>query len=416
MATTFEAIGIPLPADLAAAKTTWLGQLGQPISIPTLQNGLIKANLSQEGDDREIHLTESYEGELSSIFVFPLDASGRLILNPNPIPPPMSPDLTAANEALIHGSDLRTVRLENGLPVRLLTYATPAQTGFDVIQLGRPFGDQELILNQFLKGLLLSGAVSVLFLGLGSWWLAGKSLSPVQKSWEMQQDFIANASHELRTPLTLIRAGSEVALRHTPEESGNRELLEDIVRDCRHMAQLVEDLLLLSRLDAKQITLHRQVIPIQDLTGDVERQFEHLANEQNIKFRTNILGNKVTGDWTRLRQVLLILLDNALQHTPSGGTIELSSVPERQSVRISVSDTGEGISNDDLEHVFERFYQANLPKENEHRGNGLGLSIAKSLIEAQDGHIMIASERGKGTTVSFVIPASRGQTTHQDTS
>jgi signal transduction histidine kinase len=407
MAVTYASIGVQLPKELETSLLDWEGH--QEKSEP----GEVYKN---SGDDSEEEHNEAlkslasgltYEGELSSIFIFPLDGQGKIIFNPNPFPPPMDPDTTAAAQALKSGTDIRTTILKDGSPVRLLSYAAPLESGFSVIQLGKPISDQAHLLNQFLTGLVVSGGLIILLLGIGSWWVAGRSLQPTQKAWEMQQTFIANASHELRTPLTLIRASSEVALRQTRPDDKQQHLLQDIMAECDHMSQLVEDLLLISKLDTHQIKLDIKLVNMEELLGDVQRQFEPLAKKQNVNLVIGSHLGEVNGDRLRLRQVLMILLDNALRFTTSGGTIELSSLQTNRSVAVSVSDNGCGIPASHLEHVFERFYQVASNSEVENRGNGLGLSIAKSLVEAHEGTININSSIGKGTRVTFTLPAAR---------
>jgi signal transduction histidine kinase len=222
----------------------------------------------------------------------------------------------------------------------------------------------------------------------------------------MQQMFIANASHELRTPLTLIRASSEVALRQVNDYRQQKELLSDVIGECDHMAQLVDDLLLLSRLDTQQLKLERTSILLKDMLVEVKRQFERLAFERGIQLKCDDTWAEVLGDHTRLRQVFIILLDNALRHTPDGGGIELSVSLTGRVVRIDVADNGEGIPPEHLEHVFDRFYQGKCSTHGKKEGSGLGLSIAKALVEAQEGRISIDSKPGKGTTVTIVLPSA----------
>jgi signal transduction histidine kinase len=403
MATTFSSIGVQPPVELAESLRTWEGH--QEKTETDENNAKTEPQSDETIQTVQPTLTNgiNYEGELSSIFVFPLDAAGNLLLNPNPFIPPMQPDKQAVTTALKNGSDLRTITLDDGTPIRLLTYPLPPHSGFDVIQLGRPFNDQVRLLNQFLSGLIISGIIVILLLGVGSWWLAGKSLQSTQKAWEMQQTFIANASHELRTPLTLIRASSEVALRQTQPNSSQQDLLKDVMSECDHMSQLVEDLLLISRLDTHQLRLDHELISIPELINDVVHQFQPLVEKQKVVMTTGKLKGEVKGDRTRLRQVLIILLDNALQHTPDNGTIMISTEQINRMVKISVQDSGIGIPQEHLEHVFERFYQVKSSSETENRGNGLGLSIAKSLVEAHEGRISITSAQGVGTTVAFVL-------------
>jgi signal transduction histidine kinase len=403
MATIYSSLGAETPVELSESENNWQKHSEND---EVVEESKIHSEVLEKNEQSLATVSEGieYEGELSSIFVFPLDAAGNLLFNPNPYIPPIQPDRTAVAAAIKTGSDLRTITLTDGTPIRLLTYALPPGSGFEIIQLGKLFDEQVRLLNQFLSGLIISGFIFILFLGFGSWWLAGSSLQTTQKAWEMQQTFIANASHELRTPLTLIRASSEVALRQTQPNTRQQNLLTDVMAECDHMSQLVEDLLLISKLDTHQLKLEHELISIPDLINDVAHQFQPLVEKLNIKLKTGRLQGEIKGDRTRLRQVLIILLDNAMQYTPANGLITVSTELMNRMVKISVQDSGCGIPPGHLEHVFERFYQADSSKGTENRGNGLGLSIAKSLIEAHEGRISIESSAGNGTTVEFFIP------------
>ena len=148
------------------------------------------------------------------------------------------------------------------------------------MQAGRSLADQEAILRRSLLGMLTLSSVSVLLLGWGSWLLAGRSLVPAQEAWDRQQAFVANASHELRTPLTLLRASAEVAQRKLDPTSPSRPLLEDVLREADHMAGLVEDLLLLSRLDAGSVRLEVGPVSVDDLLKEVVAPVERLADDR----------------------------------------------------------------------------------------------------------------------------------------
>ncbi len=347
-----------------------------------------------------------YEGELSSIFVLPLDSKGKLIFNPNPFKPPMLPDQNALKNSLAGEYDLRTVSLADETSIRLLTYKLPGQTGIEVLQLGKPIEDQLRILNQFLEGLLIIGSASILVLGVGSWWLAGRMLASAQKAWDNQQLFIANASHELRAPLTLIRAGSDAALRKSVKNPSLRNLLKDVVLEVDHMNHLVEDLLLLSRLDIGQLKMVVEDVHLNELADEIQRQYQPIMAEKSVKFLVQAEAVKIRGDKFRLRQVVFILLDNALRHTPERGSIVLSIKKQDRNARISVSDSGEGIPQQHIDRVFERFYQVESDRRQADSGSGLGLSIAKSIVEAHGGNISIESKTGQGTTLICRLPFS----------
>ena len=348
----------------------------------------------------------AYDGELAAIFVLPLDATGQVLFNPNPAAAPLDPDRQALEAALSRGSDERTVSLSDGQRVRLLTYRLTRSDGPAALQLGRVLSDQDRVLWQLALGLLFLGSLSMVLLGGASWWLAGRALRPAQAAWERQQRFIASASHELRTPLTLIRASAEVALRNVGlEDADQRELLGDVLSESDHMRRLVDDLLTLSRLDSGQLPLTLERVEVAPFLAEVQRQVARLGAERGVTVTLEEASGAVCADADRLRQVLLIALDNALRHTPSGGRITLAATPQGREVRFRVSDTGCGIAPEHLPHIFERFYRID-PARGRASGNaGLGLSIAQALITAMGGQIGASSAPGQGATVWFTLPA-----------
>jgi signal transduction histidine kinase len=351
--------------------------------------------------------TEAIDEQLNSVFVIPLDTSGQVIRAANG---PTFPTLIQVNNeasasALLTGYDVRTTQLGDGSRARLLTYRTAIKGGPELLQVGRLLNEQDRVLRWFLTGVVVLAAISAMLLGLGSWWLSGRALSPAQRAWENQQIFIANASHELRAPLTLVKANAEVGLRLAPPPE-QREVLTEILNESDYMNRLVEDLLLLSRLDTHRLKLEREAIAAKELLEEVQRHMSLIAASKSITIKLGETAGTIWGDPVRVRQVILILIDNSLRYTPVGGLISLESHLTGRSVRIVVSDDGVGIPAADLPHIFDRFYQAQRPGEEEARGNGLGLSIAKALVEAQGGEIQIASMPGQGTLVSLQLPSS----------
>jgi signal transduction histidine kinase len=342
--------------------------------------------------------------ELAAIFVLPLDNNGRVLFNPNTFVVPTSPDQGAVQDALRLGYDRRTLTLANGLRVRLLTYRVTRSDGPAVLQAGRTLRGQDDVLWRLLLGLLALACGSVALLGWGSWWLAGRSLRPAQEAWERQQAFIANASHEIRAPLTLLRASAEVAQGSCEPGDPRRELLDDVIHEADHMTRLVEDLLLLSRLDAHRLPVERATVPIGILFQDLERQMGRIAATRGIELIVAPANVALWGDRAHLRQVLLIVVDNALRYTPAEGSVRVSARLHAHMVEVSIVDTGEGIPPEHLPHLFERFYRVDSSRGDDQRGSGLGLSIARALIEAQGGQISIDSEVKVGTTVTLRLP------------
>ncbi|MBX6770311.1 MAG: histidine kinase [Chloroflexi bacterium] len=382
---------LPVPADIAAADLLWS-------SDPPI------ARTERDDDHDERHSGGSLlDRELAAIYVLTLDAQGQVIAGPESTPPPVAPDQAAVSAARQNGSDIRTIRLSTGLPVRLLTYRVDHPGGPAFLQLGRLIVDQDRILRDMVAGLLGLGAVSTVVLTGISWLLAGRSIRPAREAWERQLAFIASAGHELRAPLTLLRATAEVALRELPpHEVEQRSLWTDVIRDCDHLTRLVADLLLLSRLDAGRLPLALAPIPLAPLFADLARQVRRLADERTIRLVIEPSDAVVIADAERLRQILLILLDNALRHTPAGGEIRLTARPHDRVVGLVVADTGEGIPPEHLPRVFDRFYVVDGARRR--GGSGLGLAIAKSLVEAQHGTIVITSQVGRGTRVEVTLP------------
>lgn len=394
-----------LPDTLAAAEQVWYRTRSS--ERPTAARQEHEEDEHEHDENPVKQHTESnevYNAELAPVFVLPLNSSGQLLASAGTALSPFPPDTDAAAAALANGNDWRTVELTNNTRVRLLTWRLPSDNPA-LLQAGRVLNDQTRTLGQLLAVLLSLGGLSVVLLGAGSWWLAGRALRPVQLAWERQQAFVANASHELRTPLTLMRASAEVALRNLPaSDADQRMLLNDVVQECDHTSRLVDDLLLLSRLDAKQLVLERKPIVLAEVFADIERQVGRLATERGIRLTTDAAGHVVLGDAVRLRQVLLALLDNALRYTPSGGSIHLDAAQHGTHVIVTVRDTGSGIAPEHLAQVFERFYRADSSRAAP-GGSGLGLAIAKALVEAQHGQIAIHSQPGQGTQVTLMLPS-----------
>lgn len=419
MAHEFHALGAPLPPDLANADRDWSTLRREIVPIPFVQpNPPVERREDEEkprsSDDERAEAERSRAlttpvdaAELAAIMVLPLDASGRLLFNPNNLDLPLNPDQHAFWAALAVGSDLRTITLNDGRRARLLTYRLTRSGGPAALQLARELSDQEQVLNQLTLGLIGLGAFSMALVGAASWWLAGRALRPAQDAWERQQRFIASASHELRAPLTLIRASAEVALRETPPDAADQhELLGDILAESDHMRRLVDDLLTLTRLDSGQLKLAIKPVDLADLLRSVQRQVARLGEQRGVAVVLEAADGTVQADAERLQQVLLIVLDNALRYTPSGGRITLSAKPIERMVQIDIADTGSGIAPEHLPHIFERFYRADPARGRENGNAGLGLSIAKGLVEAMHGRITVTSAAGAGTTVSVALPRS----------
>jgi signal transduction histidine kinase len=408
MAQQLQWQGFPLPSELASSGREWDARQGRPINgAGAILSSLEESDAENESEDPEHEESPSdldaYDADLAPVFVLSSASQMYRAAGISQNPPLAVPYLPAAEAALSHGQDLRTVTLTDGSQARLLTYRLPTTGSNQVVQVGRLLDDQQRVLDALLQVLGLLGGLGALLIAAGSWWVAGRSIAPAQQAWEKQQAFVANASHELRAPLTVVRASAEVAQRGPRVTDAQRVLLDDILQEVDHMSQLVDDLLLLSRLDAGRLALAHEPIDLAELLDDVGRKIGRIADSKQVDLHVDPpKGLAVLGDRTRLRQVLLILLDNALRHTPSGGRISLTAEASGRNAKVVVADTGKGIRPDDLPHIFERFYRSS--ENGDADGSGLGLAIAKGLTEAQGGTIDLETDPGLGTRALLTLP------------
>ena len=211
------------------------------------------------------------------------------------------------------------------------------------------------------------------------------------------RQFTSDASHELRTPLALIRATAELALRRERDPEGYRASLRQIENEAGHMTALTESLLTLARADADGLGMTMRSTNLNELIDSVVRQNTALAHEKGVTLRAVTAEQPVvaTADESGVRRILLILVDNALKHTPAGGAVTLSAASAPGSSILAVQDTGEGISTEALPHIFERFYRAD-PARGSGSGFGLGLSIAQAIAQAHGSAITVTSTPGAG--------------------
>jgi signal transduction histidine kinase len=405
MAEHMELLGAELPTELWQAEETWYSGAASllPPQISAALRPVLEQDPSFDPGQVEFHETageQALDAELAAIFVLALNERGRLLPGFNLEASPLAPDTEAVEEALEHGHDFRTVRA-GGTRIRLLTYQLQGIDQPRILQVGRSLRDQQQLLALLGVGLFVFGAVTLAGLAAASWWLAGESLRPTELAFERQQSFVANASHELRAPLTLIRSSAEVA---RSKASGKQaSLLDDILHEVDHMSRLIEDQLLLSRLDVDRLPLTLQPIALHTLAGELVRQVQDLPAATGLAIGCSAEPIWTQGDPTRLRQVLHIILDNAIQHTPDGGTINVQVLANGSDVVVRVEDDGPGIPPADLGHVLDRFYRVDKARRRG-QGSGLGLSIATALVRAHRGELTIESQPGQGTTVSVRLP------------
>ena len=310
-------------------------------------------------------------------------------------------DPTSLNAALRDGSDTRYV---GGSGDRQRVYSVRVEQNGEMalIQVERSVEPEHEALSKLLAGLLIGGAGGVVLAAIGGWFMAGKSLRPVRTAFARQHAFVSDASHELRTPLTVIRANAEFIQQEQPDNAEAR----DIVSETDRLSALVESLLAVAR-GQRHAADELETVDLGALIDTVAAAFQPLAADSGIELSTAAAdGLAVRGDREQLRQVVVILLDNALRYTPEGGRVHVQARREGSNALVTVHDTGIGIGEAELERVFERFYRADEARNRQSGGVGLGLAIARELVMRHGGRISVESTEGAGSTFTIQLPAA----------
>jgi signal transduction histidine kinase len=234
--------------------------------------------------------------------------------------------------------------------------------------------------------------------------LSGKAMVPLKAAYEKQRQFAADASHELRTPLAVVMASAEL-LQNDPSIKSPflKQVIEDVRDEVKKMTKLVGDLLVVARSDNKALKLKPSKFDFGAVVAQTARLMAPLAEQKKITLVADRLPKAVIhADEQKIRQLVLILVDNAVKYTPEGGTVTVEfRKAEKGKVSLAVADTGIGISPEDQEKVFDSFYRVDKARSREMGGNGMGLAIAQEIVNLHQGDIRIESELGKGTT--FIV-------------
>lgn len=267
------------------------------------------------------------------------------------------------------------------------------------------------VLIDLKTSLLFVNGILLVVAGGCSYWLAGLTLKPIQAAYERQKRFLSDASHELRTPLAILRTDLEnesAATRDTQTQKRTASHLEEVAR----MSKLVHDLLTLSRLDEEEEKTSERRIPVslaENIRASVER-LKSTAEKHGVEIRIDESlpeDIRIDGDTELLVSALTNVLKNAIAYSERGGEVRIALETVGSLANIRITDNGIGIPAKDLERIFDRFYRADGSRSRQTGGSGLGLAIVRSIIERFGGSASIASEEGRGTTVTLTLPRSR---------
>ncbi|MCY8426209.1 sensor histidine kinase ResE [Bacillus vallismortis] len=224
---------------------------------------------------------------------------------------------------------------------------------------------------------------------------------------KLREDFIANVSHELRTPISMLQGYSEAIVDDiASSEEDRKEIAQIIYDESLRMGRLVNDLLDLARMESGHTGLHYEHINVNEFLEKIIRKFSGVAKEKNIALHQDVslTEEEMMFDEDKMEQVFTNLIDNALRHTSSGGSVSIEVHSVKDGLKIDIKDSGSGIPEEDLPFIFERFYKADKARTRGRAGTGLGLAIVKNIVEAHNGSITVHSRIDKGTTFTFYIP------------
>jgi len=334
---------------------------------------------------------------------------------------------------------------------RFLRETVAATGGRYDIEVGASLKAFDRSLEEFRGLLYAAGPVFLILAALGGYWLSKRALAPVdhitqaarsigaqdlsrrlavphtsdelerladtlnemlsrlEAAFQRITQFTADASHELRTPVSVMRTNAEIILRKPRSEQEYREALSKILDESEKVSRLIEQLLLLARADSGSAALQMTRSDLKSAVQNACREASVLAEAKHLKFSESIPEKSVwvQGDSASLERLFMILLDNAVQYTSSGGQIEVHLDAADGFAVADVRDTGTGIAKEDIGHIFDRFYRADRARSRESGGTGLGLAIGRWIAEAHHGEIRVESEPAKGSTFQVRIPLSR---------
>lgn len=230
-------------------------------------------------------------------------------------------------------------------------------------------------------------------------------ITDIKKLEQMRKDFVANVSHELRTPVTSLKGFAETLLDGAMEDKETRERFLSIIwKESDRLQGLIQDLLELSKIEQDTFKLDLQPVNLKTILEDVILLLERKANEKGIELSSEVIGNpQIMNDSTRLKQIMINVINNSLTYTSSGGKCKVKIEERDEEVQFSVRDNGIGINKEEIPRIFERFYRIDKARSRNSGGTGLGLAIVKHLVDAMDGQIIVDSEKGKGTCFTIIL-------------
>ena len=394
------AVTRPLARISSVAKAIASGDFSKKIFIRSNDEiGDLEKTLNYMSDEikTKIEKIESGEAKLETVLsgmvegVIVTDAKGRIIL---------------ANPSLRKLFFVDTAP-EGKTPLEVIRNSAVQDIVDKVLKGGQRIATDEInISTPEEKSVKVSGVAITKDKRLEGAILVFHDITELRRLERVRQDFVANVSHELRTPLSSIKGYSETLMGGVSKEEDRQEFLGIIYRESDRLANLIDDLLDLSKIESGKMAMVFMPVEITPVIKRTAGVLEKLALQKSIKIGVDIPSGlpKVLADENRLSQVFLNLLDNAIKYTPEGGSVKISVFPQDKYLQVDITDTGAGIPQSDLPRIFERFYRVDKARSRQLGGTGLGLSIVKHIVQAHGGQVWVKSEVGRGSTFSFTVP------------
>lgn len=338
----------------------------------------------------------------------------------------------------------KTIRISQGRLLRVVTI--PTEDNHQLIQIGIAVNNNSAP-RIFLLALTTLGCLAIVGSWFGGWFMAKKALSPIKRmikelqgietehlgkrltkhsakdeirelsgvinemlsrlenSFNQTRQFTTNASHELRTPIAIMKAGIEVALAKERDTSNYQQVLANTLEDLGRLSKIIENLFILAKADAGRYEIYKERMNLCPVFTDIAEQLKLIAEPKNISVFVEKRENAfIEGDELLIRMMLLNLADNAVKYTSLNGRIWLSLVKDNGCAKIIIADNGIGISQEDIPHIFDRFYRTSNACTANQNGGGLGLSICQWIVKSHQGIITIESKLNKGSTFTVTLP------------
>jgi signal transduction histidine kinase len=396
----------------------------QILSLAEQEAKLIQSSMATNNsiDQQELDNLNFIQGRENQFFYYMIDKYGKLIVGDEVIHPLRSKLVDLGNGWKPEPNEIRYETIN--VPHRK---SDPDSSKHDIhlIVVGRPIYQNQQLIGTFYTGkdisfyyelrsqlLWILIILMVIFIGIAlivSHLMSKRAMIPIMQSYTRQREFVADASHELRTPLSVLLSSINVLEMEDEFSDFSRNMMANMKDEVKRITKLVADLLTLARSDSNELKLNSEWFDMSQAAEKLIEKIQLLAQAKHMKLSFDGPGSlRFFGDQERLIQLLYILMDNAIKYTPDNGEVRLTLSVEterhQQLLCMEVQDTGIGINKEDQEQIFNRFYRVDKARSRQKGGHGLGLSIAKWIVDAHKGKIQVNSEIDKGTSFLIKIP------------